>query len=241
MISTINPRTRDISNLTTENRLKSLRYIRLYQSIGILCIALGGTHAVVPPPQIVLPTGGVGVGPSQPTTVAPTERGDGIQEQVVSPSGGASRSKSPKDGDETESERGFEQNILFEQETLPNTPPSGAVPALGREEATPHIETTESTTPSTESGAPGSQSSGLMRLFLGDASILDNFEDILADLEVLKGFAKELGISEGFESLSLPIETLTGSTRGLGSRCAYTTPCKHNINRLGVSYSPFGL
>lgn len=241
MISTINPRTRDISNLITDNRMKSLRYIRLHQYIGIPRIAPGGTHAAVLPPQIVPPMGDAGVGPSQPMTVAPTEEGDGIEEQVVSPSGEADRCKSPKDGDEVESERGFEQNIHFEQETLPDTPPSRTVSASEKKEATPHIEITELTPPSTEGDALGSQSSEVLRLSLGEVSIPYNFDDIIFDPEVLKGLEKDFCISEGFESSSQPIEASTCITRRLGSRRAYTTPCIHSINRLGASYSSFGL
>lgn len=132
-IYTISSRTHDITNLITDDRLMSLGYIGERQSIGVPHSTLGGVLVTMPPPSTAAPTSDVGAGPSQATAAAPPESGDEAQERATNFEGRAGRDKTPEDGDDTESNRGFEQDIFLERETLQDTSSSATVPASERE------------------------------------------------------------------------------------------------------------
>lgn len=128
---TISSPTRDISNLITDDSLRSVRYIGERQSIGVPHSAPGGTFATLLPSSADPATSAVNTEPMRTTPVAPPENGDGAQDQTTTSPGRVSNVRTPEDGENTESDTEFLRKIFFPSESLSEIPQPETTPTLG--------------------------------------------------------------------------------------------------------------
>ena len=85
---TISAPSRDISNLITDDNLRSVRYIGEHQSIGVPRSASGGAFAPLLLGLETLTAGADGTDPSRTTLIDPPESNIGVQDQTTTSPGG---------------------------------------------------------------------------------------------------------------------------------------------------------